>query len=106
MSRISSSNIVPQGKLEQDGSNLEMQKVQESMQDIEERVFEWQQKEFSKVKNEIFCGRNALHVVLLSEPLKYWFFIYLQREIDLYQNIANCTSQLEKDYHAKVTELL
>lgn len=62
---------MPQGKLEQDGSNLEMQKVQESMQDIEERVFEWQQKEFSKVKNEIFCGRNALHVVPLSEPLKY-----------------------------------
>lgn len=62
---------MPQGKLEQDGSNLEMQKVQESMQDIEERVFEWQQKEFSKVKNEIFCGRNTLHVVPLSEPLKY-----------------------------------
>lgn len=41
---------MPQSNFEQDGSNLEMQKVQESMQDIEERVFEWQQKEFSKVK--------------------------------------------------------
>ena len=41
---------MPQSNFEQDGSSLEMQKVQESMQDIEERVFEWQQKEFSKVK--------------------------------------------------------
>lgn len=52
---------MPQGKLEQDGSNLEMQKVQESMQDIEERVFEWQQKEFSKVKNEIL--REHVHII-------------------------------------------
>lgn len=59
---------MPQGKLEQDGSNLEMQKVQESMQDIEERVFEWQQKEFSKVKNEILREHIT---VPLSEPLKY-----------------------------------
>ncbi|XP_048772095.2 tectonic-like complex member MKS1 [Ostrea edulis] len=76
LSRISSSNIVPHSNLEQDGSNLEMQKVQESLQDIEERVFDWQQKEFSK------------------------------HEVDLYQNIANCTTQLEKDYNAKVTEIL
>ncbi|XP_061196324.1 uncharacterized protein LOC133204586 [Saccostrea echinata] len=76
LSRISSSNIVPQSNLEQDGSNLEMQKVQESMQDIEERVFNWQQKEFSK------------------------------REVGFYQNIANCTTQLEKDYNAQVTEIL
>lgn len=60
MSRISSSNIVPHSNLEQDGSNLEMQKVQESLQDIEERVFDWQQKEFSKVRD--------------MEVLRIWFF--------------------------------
>lgn len=97
---------MPQGKLEQDGSNLEMQKVQESMQDIEERVFEWQQKEFSKVKNEIFLWEKCITCSTFKWTIEILIFIYLQREIDLYQNIANCTSQLEKDYHAKVTELL